>query len=94
MCVEAKGKEGDGSDADFTEEISHFTQLLLKDTAGVVYGRKLYDDSGWFLMCEYWPQKTSWVLLTRWSATLRMWPWTCDRLALAVAVAVALSFIR
>ncbi|KAI0127101.1 CAP domain-containing protein [Xylariales sp. AK1849] len=58
-CVEAWGNERDQYDfshPDFSEETGHFTQLVWKNTTDVGCGAKLCpNDSGWYLVCEYWP---------------------------------------
>jgi hypothetical protein len=57
-CVEAWGNERDGYDfkGEFTEDAGHFTQLVWKNTTDVGCGAKLCGDSGWYLVCEYWPR--------------------------------------
>ncbi|KAI1843585.1 hypothetical protein JX265_007369 [Neoarthrinium moseri] len=58
-CVEAWGNERaeyDFSHPDFSEQAGHFTQLVWKNTTDVGCGAKLCGDSGWYLVCEYWPR--------------------------------------
>ncbi|KAK7403055.1 hypothetical protein QQX98_011166 [Neonectria punicea] len=57
--VEAWGDERDEysfKKAKFSEETGHFTQLVWKDTTDVGCGRRLCGESGWYLVCEYWPR--------------------------------------
>ncbi|OAA41001.1 Allergen V5/Tpx-1-related protein [Metarhizium rileyi] len=57
--VEAWGDERhmfDFDDARFTHDTGHFTQLVWKDTTTVGCGRRLCGESGWYLVCEYWPR--------------------------------------
>ncbi len=58
-CVELWGDERSTYDydhPDFTEATGHFTQLVWKNTTAVGCGSQLCGDSGWFLVCEYWPR--------------------------------------
>lgn len=58
-AVEAWGDERDIYDFDdqgFDEETGHFTQLVWKDTTDVGCARKLCDERGWYVVCEYWPR--------------------------------------
>ncbi|KPM38492.1 hypothetical protein AK830_g8069 [Neonectria ditissima] len=57
--VEAWGNERDDysfKKAKFSEATGHFTQLVWKDTTDVGCGRRLCGESGWYLVCEYWPR--------------------------------------
>lgn len=40
----------------FSHGTGHFTQLVWKDTTDVGCGRRLCGESGWYLVCEYWPR--------------------------------------
>lgn len=58
-AVEAWGEERDEydfGDGGFDEETGHFTQLVWKDTTDVGCARKLCDERGWYVVCEYWPR--------------------------------------
>jgi hypothetical protein len=58
-CVEAWGNERDifdFSDPKFSMEAGHFSQLVWKNTTDVGCARRLCDESGWYLACEYWPR--------------------------------------
>lgn len=57
--VEAWGDEGNSYDyeaGEFTEKTGHFTQLVWKNTTDVGCDRRLCGESGWYLVCEYWPR--------------------------------------
>ncbi|EFX06028.1 extracellular scp domain containing protein [Grosmannia clavigera kw1407] len=62
-CVDAWGnerREYDFSHPAFTEATGHFSQLVWKNSTTVGCGRRLCSNkqknSGWFLVCEYWPR--------------------------------------
>lgn len=48
--------EYDFSHSGFHKDTGHFTQLVWKNTTDVGCGRKLCGESGWYLICEYWPR--------------------------------------
>ncbi|KAH6976180.1 CAP domain-containing protein [Ilyonectria sp. MPI-CAGE-AT-0026] len=57
--VEAWGNERDEYNfrrGKFSHATGHFTQLVWKDTTDVGCGRRLCGESGWYLVCEYWPR--------------------------------------
>lgn len=57
--IEAWGNEReeyDYKDAEFEKDTGHFTQLVWKNTTDVGCGRRLCGESGWYLVCEYWPR--------------------------------------
>lgn len=58
-AVEAWGderEEYDFGNQGFDEETGHFTQLVWKNTTDVGCARKLCDERGWYVVCEYWPR--------------------------------------
>lgn len=58
-AVEAWGderEEYDFGDQGFREKTGHFTQLVWKNTTDVGCARKLCNERGWYLVCEYWPR--------------------------------------
>ncbi|KAF7543962.1 hypothetical protein G7Z17_g10320 [Cylindrodendrum hubeiense] len=57
--VEAWGDERDDYNfkrGKFSHGTGHFTQLVWKATTDVGCGRRLCGQSGWYLVCEYWPR--------------------------------------
>ena len=57
--VEAWGNEEadyDFGHPEFSEKTGHFTQLVWKNTTAVGCDRRLCAESGWYLVCEYWPR--------------------------------------
>ncbi|KAH7140804.1 CAP domain-containing protein [Dactylonectria macrodidyma] len=57
--VEAWGDERDEYNfgrGKFSKKTGHFTQLVWKATTDVGCGRRLCGQSGWYLVCEYWPR--------------------------------------
>lgn len=58
------GVEGWGDEASrynfdspgFDHDTGHFTQLVWKNTTDVGCDRRLCGQSGWYLVCEYWPR--------------------------------------
>lgn len=58
-AVEGWGDERDKydfHDQGFHESTGHFTQLVWKNTTDVGCARKLCDERGWYVVCEYWPR--------------------------------------
>ncbi|KAI1177274.1 CAP domain-containing protein [Nemania sp. FL0916] len=58
-AIEAWGDEGrkyNYKKPGFSEATGHFTQLVWKNTTDVGCGRRLCTNSGWYLVCEYWPR--------------------------------------
>ncbi|KAK2589457.1 hypothetical protein QQS21_012868 [Conoideocrella luteorostrata] len=57
--VEGWGDERDKynfGQPDFYHDTGHFTQLVWKNTTAVGCDRRLCGQSGWYLVCEYWPR--------------------------------------
>jgi hypothetical protein len=46
----------DFNDPGFSEATGHFTQLVWQNTTTAGCGARLCGESGWYLVCEYWPR--------------------------------------